>query len=129
VWWRAAAVGHDVLYGARPLKRAIFRHILNPLSKKVLAGEVRAPIQTPFSCFRYPLFVLSWQPALFATQIKDGSVVTVSMNSTGDGLDLSAVVDPGAAAVAKVEAAERKKAGEGTQLDSLADEAIDPPKI
>jgi ATP-dependent Clp protease ATP-binding subunit ClpC len=30
----------DPVFGARPLKRAITRHLENPLSSKVLAGEV-----------------------------------------------------------------------------------------
>ncbi|MBI4978895.1 MAG: ATP-dependent chaperone ClpB [Spirochaetes bacterium] len=33
-----AAVGYDVQYGARPLKRAIEQEIMNPLSKLLLAG-------------------------------------------------------------------------------------------
>jgi len=33
-------VGFDPQFGARPLKRALQRHILNPLSVKILAGEV-----------------------------------------------------------------------------------------
>jgi ATP-dependent Clp protease ATP-binding subunit ClpB len=35
-----AGVGFDPIYGARPLKRAIQTHILNPLAKKVLAREI-----------------------------------------------------------------------------------------
>jgi len=34
-----AKVGYDPLYGARPLRRAIERHIENPLSTKLLRGE------------------------------------------------------------------------------------------
>ena len=34
--------GYDPVYGARPLKRAIQTHIMNPLSKKLLAGEYEA---------------------------------------------------------------------------------------
>jgi ATP-dependent Clp protease ATP-binding subunit ClpB len=37
---KIAALGFDVQYGARPLKRAIQRDILNPLSKAILAGEI-----------------------------------------------------------------------------------------
>ncbi|MEW6034387.1 MAG: AAA family ATPase [Chloroflexota bacterium] len=33
--------GFDPVFGARPLKRAITRHVENPLSNKVLAGEVK----------------------------------------------------------------------------------------
>ena len=33
--------GHDPAYGARPLKRAIQRHILDPLAMRVLEGEFR----------------------------------------------------------------------------------------
>jgi ATP-dependent Clp protease ATP-binding subunit ClpC len=34
-----AKKGFDPVYGARPVRRAIQRHVENPLSKKVLAGE------------------------------------------------------------------------------------------
>ncbi len=34
-----AKKGYDPVYGARPLKRAIQDHLLNPLSKKILSGE------------------------------------------------------------------------------------------
>ena len=34
--------GYDPIYGARPLKRAIQTYVLNPLSKKLLAGEFEA---------------------------------------------------------------------------------------
>ncbi len=37
-----AKKGYDPEYGARPLKRAIQDHLLNPLSKKILSGEVPA---------------------------------------------------------------------------------------
>jgi len=33
-----ADAGYDPVYGARPLKRAIQRHLENPLSKEILAG-------------------------------------------------------------------------------------------
>jgi ATP-dependent Clp protease ATP-binding subunit ClpB len=36
-----AMEGYDPVYGARPLKRVIQRDLLNPLSLKLLAGEVR----------------------------------------------------------------------------------------
>ncbi|MBS1984249.1 MAG: ATP-dependent chaperone ClpB [Bdellovibrionales bacterium] len=35
-----ADVGYDPLFGARPLKRAIYKHLQVPLSKKILAGEI-----------------------------------------------------------------------------------------
>jgi len=35
-----AQLGYDPQYGARPLKRAIQKHILNELSKEILAGKV-----------------------------------------------------------------------------------------
>jgi ATP-dependent Clp protease ATP-binding subunit ClpB len=37
-----AKKGYDPEYGARPLKRAIQDYLLNPLSKKILSGEVPA---------------------------------------------------------------------------------------
>jgi ATP-dependent Clp protease ATP-binding subunit ClpB len=40
-----AKKGYDPEYGARPLKRAIQDHLLNPLSKKILSGEVPATSQ------------------------------------------------------------------------------------
>jgi ATP-dependent Clp protease ATP-binding subunit ClpA len=33
--------GYDPQFGARPLKRAIQAHILNPLSMKLLSGEMK----------------------------------------------------------------------------------------
>ena len=35
-----ADVGFDALYGARPIKRAIQREVVNTLSKRILAGSV-----------------------------------------------------------------------------------------
>ena len=35
-----ADIGFDPEFGARPVKRAIQRHLLNELSRKILAGEV-----------------------------------------------------------------------------------------
>ena len=35
-----AAEGYDPVYGARPLKRAISRKLENPISKKIIAGEL-----------------------------------------------------------------------------------------
>ena len=35
-----AATGYDPVYGARPLKRVIQRHIQNPLAEKLLRGDV-----------------------------------------------------------------------------------------
>lgn len=37
-----AEIGYDPTFGARPLKRAIQREVLNPLSKEILAGNVSA---------------------------------------------------------------------------------------
>ena len=34
-----AETGYDPVYGARPLKRAIQRHLEDPLAKRLLAGE------------------------------------------------------------------------------------------
>ncbi|MDR3628504.1 MAG: ATP-dependent chaperone ClpB, partial [Ignavibacteriaceae bacterium] len=34
-----AKLGYDVTYGARPLKRTIQRHLINPLSQELLAGN------------------------------------------------------------------------------------------
>ncbi len=36
-----AEVGYDPVWGARPLKRAIQRHLETPLARKIVAGEVR----------------------------------------------------------------------------------------
>jgi ATP-dependent Clp protease ATP-binding subunit ClpB len=36
-----ATIGFDPVYGARPLKRAIQRELMNPLSRMILQGEVR----------------------------------------------------------------------------------------
>jgi ATP-dependent Clp protease ATP-binding subunit ClpB len=37
---KVASLGFEVQFGARPLKRAIQRNVLNPLSKAILGGEV-----------------------------------------------------------------------------------------
>lgn len=37
-----AKKGYDPIYGARPLKRVIQQDLLNPLSKQIIAGDVRA---------------------------------------------------------------------------------------
>ena len=37
-----AKLGYDISFGARPLKRVIQRHIINPLSEAILAGEFTA---------------------------------------------------------------------------------------
>ena len=36
-----ASQGYDPVYGARPLKRAIQKHILDPLSMDILEGKFR----------------------------------------------------------------------------------------
>ena len=36
-----ASEGYDPQFGARPLKRAIQEHLLDPLSMKLLAGEFK----------------------------------------------------------------------------------------
>ena len=36
-----AKEGFDPVFGARPLRRTILRHIENPLSKKVLSGDFK----------------------------------------------------------------------------------------
>jgi ATP-dependent Clp protease ATP-binding subunit ClpB len=35
-----ARVGYDPVYGARPLKRAIQKHLVDPLAELLLAGSV-----------------------------------------------------------------------------------------
>ncbi len=37
---RLSVVGFDPVYGARPLKRAIQTFVENPLSKRILEGQV-----------------------------------------------------------------------------------------
>jgi ATP-dependent Clp protease ATP-binding subunit ClpB len=37
---RLATIGYDPSYGARPLKRVIQKYVINPLSEKILAGEI-----------------------------------------------------------------------------------------
>jgi ATP-dependent Clp protease ATP-binding subunit ClpB len=37
-----ASEGYDPQFGARPLKRAIQEHILNPLSMRLLEGEFKS---------------------------------------------------------------------------------------
>ena len=59
-----AREGFDASYGARPLRRAIQRHVETPLSQGVLAG-----------------------------QFNDGDHITIDMNAAGNGLELRAVAD------------------------------------
>jgi len=35
-----AREGYDPMYGARPLRRAVQRYVENPLSSKILAGDL-----------------------------------------------------------------------------------------
>ena len=35
-----AKLGYDPMYGARPLKRVIQKHVVNPLSERILKGEI-----------------------------------------------------------------------------------------
>lgn len=37
--------GYDPVYGARPLKRLIQNEVLNPLAKKLIAGEIKPGAQ------------------------------------------------------------------------------------
>jgi ATP-dependent Clp protease ATP-binding subunit ClpB len=37
-----AKEGYDPQFGARPLKRAVQEHLLNPLSMKILEGDFKA---------------------------------------------------------------------------------------
>ena len=37
-----AKLGYDISFGARPLKRVIQRHLINPLSEAILSGEFSA---------------------------------------------------------------------------------------
>jgi len=36
-----ATAGFDPTYGARPLKRAIQKEVMNPMAMKLLSGEIR----------------------------------------------------------------------------------------
>jgi len=38
---RLASLGYDPVYGARPLKRVIQKHVVNPLSSRLLLGELK----------------------------------------------------------------------------------------
>ena len=38
---KLASLGYDPAYGARPLKRVIQEKILEPLSEKIIAGQVK----------------------------------------------------------------------------------------
>ena len=64
-----AGVGYDPEFGARPVKRAIQEHVLNELSKKLLA-EV----------------VLREKPIIIDADTADGSAVSVVRGSFGENL-------------------------------------------
>jgi ATP-dependent Clp protease ATP-binding subunit ClpB len=53
-----ATAGYDPLYGARPLKRAIQKEVMNPLALAILAGEVRDG-QRVFVDYREGAFVFT----------------------------------------------------------------------
>ena len=46
-----AQLGYDPQYGARPLKRVIQKHILNELSKEILAGKIDKDAQVKLDMF------------------------------------------------------------------------------
>ena len=56
-----AEIGYDPAYGARPLRRAIQEHILEPLSEKIIAGEIH-PGQKVVGDRKSSQFVLSGVP-------------------------------------------------------------------
>ena len=37
-----ATIGYDINYGARPLKRTIQKHLVNPLAQKIVEGKFMA---------------------------------------------------------------------------------------
>ena len=61
-----ARVGHDPVYGARPLKRAIQTELMDPLALKLLSGE-----------------------------ILDGQLVRVDVRPDGEGLVITTGTHPG----------------------------------
>ncbi len=46
-----AQLGYDPQFGARPLKRVIQRHVMNELSKEILAGKVSKDSDIVLDCF------------------------------------------------------------------------------
>ena len=46
-----AEVGYDPEFGARPVKRAIQRYVLNDLSKSLLSGSVNSEKPVIIDCF------------------------------------------------------------------------------
>lgn len=56
-------LGYDPQYGARPIKRVIQRDVLNAMSKKLLAEEIKfAPYKTVLDCFEKQLVFITQEP-------------------------------------------------------------------
>ena len=54
-----AQLGYDPQYGARPLKRVIQKHILNELSKEILAGKIDKDAQVQLDMFDHKFVFLN----------------------------------------------------------------------
>src|SRR5690606_12299787 len=61
-----AQLGYDPQYGARPLKRVIQKHILNELSKEILAGKIVKDAQVKLDMFDNKFVFLNQYPAVTA---------------------------------------------------------------
>lgn len=63
-------IGYDPVYGARPLKRAIQRHLRNPLATKLLEGTftegdtIQVDCQDDALSFQRQRSVVTYSPAL-----------------------------------------------------------------
>lgn len=88
-----AEKGHDPAFGARPLKRVIVRHLLNPLATRVLAGEVR-----------------------------EGSVVELRVDSAADELDLVVVRQGGGEVVKPIDQDALLEPDEGSTVNMQHDD-------
>jgi ATP-dependent Clp protease ATP-binding subunit ClpB len=71
---RLAALGYDPVYGARPLKRLIQDRVQNPLSMKLLTGEVGPGDRLSLDVDQGEFVFRSCEPAAGTRTGDDGTV-------------------------------------------------------
>jgi len=69
----AARAGYDPVYGARPLKRYLQRHLETPLSRKLLAGEIKDNQRVVVDCVRGELVIEAAPASQTGKKKKDNS--------------------------------------------------------
>jgi len=78
-----AKAGYDPIYGARPLRRVIQRHLLDPLAKRLLDGELSVPASGDPSDRGLPRSSSDGDRGRRDGRGSDGRTITVDANGTG----------------------------------------------